>query len=83
MDIPIYAGGGFRTYTNAVYFRGAHFLDDLRTRIGDAGLLCLSPGLSQEENGKIATAADFFRILSQHTTTDYSDLVRQYFQNVY
>ena len=83
VDIPIYAGGGFRTYTNAVYFRGAHFLDDLRTRIGDGAFFTFLQDYLKQENGKIANATDFFRILSQHTTTDYSDLVRQYFQNVY
>ena len=35
VDSPIYDGQGFRPYTNAVYFRGAHFLEDLRARIGD------------------------------------------------
>jgi hypothetical protein len=83
VDIPIYAGGGFRTYTNAVYFRGAHFLDDLRTRIGDASFFAFLQDYLAQENGRIANTTDFFRILSQHTTIDYSDLVRQYFQNVY
>jgi aminopeptidase N len=83
VDIPVYAGGGFRTYTNAVYFRGAHFLDDLRTRIGDAAFFGFLQDYLVKENGKIATSADFFHILSQHTTTDTSDLVRKYFQNSY
>jgi hypothetical protein len=83
VDIPIYAGNGFRPYTNAVYFRGAHFLDDLRTRIGDEAFFGFLQDYLAQENGRIATASDFFRILGQHTTTDYSDLVRQYFQNVY
>lgn len=83
VDIPIYAGGGFRPYTNAVYLRGAHFLADLRKRIGDDVFFAFLQDYLQQENGKIATAADFFRILNQHTKTDYSDLLRQYFQNVY
>lgn len=83
VDIPIYAGGGFRPYTNAVYFRGAHFLEDLRHRIGDDIFFAFLQDYLKQENGKIATAADFFRILNQHTKTDYSDLLRQYFQNVY
>ncbi|MGZ6346951.1 MAG: M1 family metallopeptidase [Anaerolineales bacterium] len=83
VDTPIYAGGGFRPYTNAVYFRGAHFLEDLRTRIGDPAFFSFLRDYLQQENGKIATATDFFRILSQHTKTDYSDIIREYFQNVY
>jgi Peptidase family M1 domain len=83
VDIPVYAGNGFRPYTNAVYFRGAHFLDDMRGRIGDDAFFAFLQDYLRQENGKIATAADFFRILSQHTTVDYTDIVRQYFQNVY
>ncbi len=83
VDIPIYAGNGFRPYTNAVYFRGAHFLDDLRKRIGDDAFFAFLKDYLAQENGKIATASDFFRILATHTSVDYSDLVHQYFQNVY
>ncbi len=83
VDIPIYAGNGFRPYTNAVYFRGAHFLDDLRKRIGDETFFAFLRDYLLQENGKIATASDFFRILAAHTSVDYSDIVRQYFQNVY
>lgn len=83
VDTDIYSAGGFIPYTNGIYFRGAHFLDDLRARIGDEAFFAFLQDYLAQENGKIATASDFFRILSQHTTTDYSDLVRQYFQNVY
>jgi aminopeptidase N len=83
VDIPIYAGNGFRPYTNAVYFRGAHFLDDLRTRIGDDAFFAFLKDYLAQENGKIATASDFFRILAAHTSVDISDIVRQYFQNTY
>jgi hypothetical protein len=83
VDIPIYAGNGFRPYTNAVYFRGAHFLDDLRKDIGDEAFFGFLQDYLQQENGKIATSLDFFHILSQHTSVDYSDLERKYFQNVY
>ena len=83
VDIPVYAGNGFQPYTNAVYFRGAHFLDDLRKRIGDEAFFAFLKDYLAQENGRIAAASDFFRILAAHTSVDYSDLVRQYFQNVY
>jgi len=83
VDIPIYSGGGFRTYTNAVYFRGAHFLEDLRTRIGDQAFFAFLQDYLKQENGRIATSADFFRILRLHTQVDLSDLIKQYFQNTY
>jgi len=83
VDIPIYDGQGFRPYTNAVYFRGAHFLEDLRGRIGDEAFFAFIQDYYTQGNGKIVTANDFFRILKTHTTVDISDLVRQYFQNAY
>ena len=83
VDIPIYEGQGFRPYTNAVYFRGAHFLEDLRARIGDEAFFAFLRDYLAQGRGKIVTANDFFRILSQHTGTDYSDLLRKYFQNIY
>ena len=83
VDIPIYEGQGFRPYTNAVYFRGAHFLEDLRLRLGDEVFFSFLKDYLAQENGKIAVPVDFFRILRQHTAADYSDIVRQYFQNIY
>ncbi len=83
MDAPIYDFQGFRPYTDTVYFRGAHFLEDLRTRIGDEPFFTFLQSYLAQENGKIATAGDFFRILREHTSMDFSDIVRQYFQNIY
>jgi hypothetical protein len=83
VDIPIYDGQGFRPYTNAAYFQGAHFLEDLRARIGDDAFFAFVQDYYSQGRGKVVTAADFFRILGGHTSTDYSDLVRQYFQNSY
>lgn len=83
VDISIYDAGGFIPYTNTVYLRGAHFLDDLRGRIGDQAFFAFLKDYLTQENGKIATASDFFRILKQDTTTDYSDIVKEYFQKTY
>jgi aminopeptidase N len=83
MDISIYDGTGFQQYTNATYFRGAHFLEDLRTRIGDEAFFAFLQDYSTQMNGKIATPQDFFTILRQHTTADISDLIATYFTNSY
>jgi hypothetical protein len=83
VDIPIYDGQGFRPYTNSAYFQGAHFLDDLRARIGDEAFFAFIQDYLAQGRGKIVTSNDFFRILSIHTSTDYSDIVRQYFRNIY
>lgn len=83
VDIPIYEGQGYQSYTSSTYRQGAHFLEKLRERIGDEAFFAFLQDYLAQGRGRIVTANDFFRILSQHTSTDYSDLVRQYFQNIY
>lgn len=83
VDIPIYDGQGFRPYTNAAYFQGAHFLEELRARIGDQAFFAFLQDYLTQERGKIVNSNEFFHILSLHTSTDYSDIVRQYFRNIY
>jgi hypothetical protein len=81
VDTDIYHAAGYRTYVNAVYLRGAHFLDALRTRVGDEAFFAFLKDYAVRMAGKRATADDFFRILRQHSAADISDLVRQYFQH--
>lgn len=81
VDTIIYNGGGFRPYTNAVYLRGARFLEELRQRIGDEAFFAFLKDYTTQESGKRAAAQDFFAILSQHTSVEYSDILKTYFQN--
>lgn len=83
VDTVLYDGGGFRPYTNAVYLRGAHFLEDLRARIGDEAFFAFLQDYLSQMNGKIATPQDFFAVLRQHTSADLSDLLQAYFLNPY
>ncbi len=83
IDIPVYDGQGFEPYRITVYLKGAHFLEDLRARIGDDAFFAFLQDYLAQGRGKIVMTNDFFRILSQHTGTDYSDLLRKYFQNIY
>jgi len=79
VDWRLYDTGSFRSYVNAVYFQGAKFLEGLRSRIGDEAFLAFIQDYYARNRGRIATADDFFAILAEHTSTDYSDLVRSYF----
>jgi aminopeptidase N len=81
VDTDIYHGVDFRTYTNAVYLRGAQFLQALRSRVGDAAFFAFLKDYAAQMTGRRATSADFFRILRQHTIADFSDLITDYFQN--
>jgi hypothetical protein len=80
VDIDIYHGIDFRTYANAVYLRGAQFLQALRERVGEDAFFAFLKDYAAQMAGKRATAADFFLILRQHTSADISDLLQEYFQ---
>ena len=81
VDTRIYEGEGQRLYWNKVYLNGAHFLQDLRARIGDDAFFAFLQDYLAQMRGKIATSADFFAILRQHTSADYSDIIGKYFKN--
>jgi len=81
VDTSIYDGGKFRPYVNAVYLRGAHFLDDLRGRIGDEAYFAFMKDYLTQMNGRIATKENFLTILRQHTSVDVSDIIAEYFQD--
>ncbi len=81
VDSRIYEGEGQRPYWNKIYLNGAHFLQDLRARIGDDAFFAFIQDYLMQMRGKISTTDDFFRILRQHTSADISDLIAQYFQN--
>lgn len=81
IDIPVYDGQNDDNYKHTVYFNGAHFLQDLRQRIGDEAFQAFIQDYFAQNKGGIATRKDFFRILDEHTDVDYSDIVRVYFRN--
>jgi hypothetical protein len=83
VDTDIYHGVDFRTYANAVYLRGAEFLQALREQIGDEAFFAFLKDYAAQLAGRRATSADFFRILRLHTSSDLKDLISSYFQNPY
>ncbi len=83
VDTPIYSGGTFRAYTNAVYLRGAHFMEDLRVRMGDENFYAFLKDYAARYSRGRATTADFFNTVRAHTTADLSDLMMNYFSGSY
>ena len=79
VDSRVYDTSTFSGYVNAVYFDGAHFLQNLRDRIGDKVFFAFLRDYYERENGRIASANDFFSILDLHSNKDISDLVKKYF----
>jgi hypothetical protein len=83
VDTSIYNGGSFRTYTNAVYLNGAHFMEDLRVRMGDDNFFRFLKDYAARYSRGRATSNDFFAIVRANTTTDISDLISEYFSGSY
>lgn len=81
IDIPVYDGQNDENYKHIVYFNGAHFLHDLRNRIGDEAFFAFIQDYVVQERDGISTREDFFRILNEHTDADYSDIVQEYFKD--
>jgi len=81
VDGSIYDYQTFTSYINAVYLNGAHFLDALRTRVGNDAYFTFLKDYAARYAHKHATAADFFATLRLHTGTNFSDIIQEYFQN--
>lgn len=81
VDTSIYGGGRFRPYVNAVYLRGAHFMDDLRIRVGDEAFFAFMRDYLAQMSGGIASKENFLTILGEHTSADVSDIIAEYFQD--
>jgi hypothetical protein len=80
VDTDIYHGVNFRTYANAVYLRGAQFLEALRKQVGDQAFFAFIKDYTTQMAGRRSSAGDFFRILRLHTDVDITNLVSVYFQ---
>jgi hypothetical protein len=70
-----------RSYTEAVYLRGAKFLGDLRARVGDEAFFAFLHDYATTFSHRRATADDFFRTLRPHTDADISDIIGAYFHS--
>ncbi|HLE15775.1 MAG TPA: M1 family metallopeptidase [Anaerolineales bacterium] len=81
VDATIYDYPDFYPYRNAVYLRGALFLVELRTRMGDEAFKAFLRDYLNRFAYRQATTADFFAVLSEHTSEDLSGLVSAYFAN--
>jgi hypothetical protein len=83
VDTSIYNWSSQRAYVNAVYLNGAHFIEDLRTRMGDDNFFRFLKDYAARYSHKRATSTDFFAVVRANTTADISDLISEYFYNSY
>lgn len=83
VDATIYDYGTFRTYTNAVYFQGALFLDDMRELMGYGNFSNFIQTYAARYSNGHATSADFFALAREIVGVNYNSLIAQYFSGSY
>lgn len=69
------------SYLQAVYLRGAKFMEDLRNRMGDEAFFAFLKDYATSYSHQRGTTEDFFQVLSRHTQKDISDIIALYFHN--
>jgi hypothetical protein len=75
----VYDYSGFRPYRDAVYLRGAQFLEALRQQVGDEAFFAFLKDYPARMAGKQATSEDFFSILAEHSPADIANLQQEFF----
>ena len=83
VDGSIYDYGSFRAYTNAVYFRGALFLDEMRERMGYGNFSKFIQTYATRYANSHTTGADFFALAREIVNVSYDDLIGNYFSGSY
>ena len=81
VDNSIYLESGYEGYRNSVYLNGAHFIQDLRDTIGDEAFFSFLKEYVHTYRYQIASGADFWSLLKQHTNEDLMPLIDEYFSD--
>jgi hypothetical protein len=68
-----------RPYINAVYLRGARFLDELRTHMGEEAFQQFLQDYITQEANQMTDEGTFFQVLSEHNPGVILDLIEEYF----
>lgn len=80
VDSTAYELTDFRSYVNAVYLRGAQFLNELRTTMGDEAFFAFLKEYAQQGAGQIMTSEKFLALLDDSTDKDLVSILNEYFQ---
>ena len=81
VDSTIYDSNEFKVYKDAVYLRGALFLEDLKELIGEEAFNAFLVDYLEHYTYQQATANDFFALLDSYTDADLSGLLNEYFSS--
>jgi hypothetical protein len=75
----IYKYGDVRAYINAVYLRGALFMQELRDLMGDEAFFAALKSYAETHQGGFVTANDFWSLLGAFSEQDLTPLRQKYF----
>jgi len=79
VDTTIYDHEDFRSYVDAVYLRGALFLQELRELVGEEVFMGFLKDLQQLEEHELITAEVFWDLLVQHSDENFDQIRYKYF----
>jgi hypothetical protein len=80
VNATIYQFKDFRTYVNAVYLRGARFMNAIRKKIGEEAFLTFLREYAHTYAYRLVMSDDFFSLLGRFSSIDLSDLRIEYFK---
>ena len=80
VNTTIYDYNAFRPYVNAVYLRGALFMQALRQQVGDQVFLAFLKDYATRYRQGWVSGADFFNVLGDHTQQNLDTLIGDYFK---
>ncbi len=81
VNSDIYDFQAYRPYVNAVYLRGARFLDEVHQQMGDEAFLAFLHNYAVTYSGKLARPENFISLLRQSDSADIQPLLDKYFGN--
>lgn len=80
VDSTIYEHAGFRSYVNAVYLRGALFMEEVRRQMGNEPFWGFLREYAILNAGRFVTADDVFARMRQHSPIDINTLKAAFFR---
>jgi transcriptional regulator with XRE-family HTH domain len=80
IDTLIYEYRNNRDYFDAVYRRGAQFVQDLRETMGDPAFFAFLEEYQRRYSHSLVKSRDFFALVQEFTTADLVELQEEYFR---
>ncbi|MFZ3069751.1 MAG: M1 family metallopeptidase [Anaerolineaceae bacterium] len=81
VNSDIYISGGYTPYRNAVYLRGAMFMQEIRNTIGDEAFFASLKEYAISNTYAIGTSTTFFEVIAKHSQADLTPVLAKYFSN--